>query len=318
MHPKLHGGSRQSDVEDLHGQGEGRRGKDKMIRSWVAWRHLRSLGQNVRRCSSSPQSPSVDAAEILKFNALSAKWWNTQGHAAFLHRMNPARVAFIRSVIESLLLRKDAPLAVLTDREEDGSGTCLPLHSVSVLDVGCGGGLVAEPLARLGAKVTGIDGAGDAVRVANEHAKMEASLRSRLEYRHATVEQLVQEQRAFDVVTALEIVEHVNQPREFVASCAALVSKKGGLLVLSTINRTPLSYAATILGAEKLTRIIPSGTHDWNRYITPGELGAVVEGLGFTVERVVGLHFNPLSGVFFLSERNLDINYIMVAAWHPR
>lgn len=233
---------------------------------------------------------TIDPREAEHFGRLAADWWNPRGSSAMLHRLNPVRLAYLRAAI---------------DRHWGAdAGDFAPLDGKSALDVGCGAGLLAEPLARLGARVTGIDAAPENIGAAQAHA---AATGLTIDYRAAGVESLSGEQ--FDLVTSMEVIEHVADPEAFVAGLADALAP-GGLMVLSTPNRTMLSRLAMITLGEG-TGAIPRGTHDWNRFLSPDELGALLAGVGLTVTDVRGLAFSPTRG-FTLSD-DLTLNYLLTA-----
>lgn len=238
---------------------------------------------------------SVDAAEVEKFARLAARWWDPQGEMGPLHRMNPVRLSFLRA-------------QAVRHFGLDGAALT-PLAGLRVLDVGCGAGLLAEPLARMGAAVTGLDAAGESLAVARAHAA-EGGLT--IDYRHASAEDLVAAGEQYDLVTALEVVEHVADVPAFLAACAALV-RPGGALALSTINRTPKAFAFAILGAEYLLRKLPRGTHDWRKFLKPSELAAGLRSRGLAVQELAGMVYEPLSDDWRLSRRDLGINYLLWA-----
>ncbi len=233
---------------------------------------------------------TVDPKEAAHFGAMAAQWWDPAGSSAMLHRLNPPRLAYLRGRI---------------DAHWGGDGQDFtPLAGRRALDVGCGAGLLAEPLARLGAAVTGIDAAAEVIEAARAHA---AASGLSIDYRVGGVEQLGDER--FDLVTSLEVIEHVADPRAFVAGLAGALAE-GGLLVLSTPNRTPLSRLAMIGIAEGTGRI-PRGTHDWSKFLTPSELTALLEGVGLRVTDVQGLSFSPGRG-FALSD-STALDYFVTA-----
>lgn len=226
--------------------------------------------------------PHFNQAEINKFNALAAEWWDPTGPMAPLHWMNPARLDFIRAQLPAR-----------------GRG----------LDLGCGAGLLTEPLARLGYKMTGADGAHDALSVAQARAADEGLA---IDYRQATSTDLLNQKQSFDFVTALEIIEHVDDPAGFVAEVAAL-TKPGGKILISTMNRTWKARALAIWGAEYLLRSLPIGTHDYHKFLRPSEITHWLEENGCRVTAMAGLKFNPLTKSFSLAPHDLDVNYILCA-----
>ncbi|WP_134678589.1 bifunctional 2-polyprenyl-6-hydroxyphenol methylase/3-demethylubiquinol 3-O-methyltransferase UbiG [Paracoccus ravus] len=242
-----------------------------------------------------PQISSIDPAEVAKFQAMAAEWWDPQGKFKPLHMLNPTRLEYVTTQIAAQFGR---------DRDAD-----LPLEGLTVLDIGCGGGLMSEPLARLGATVTGADAAEGNIAIAKLHAEEQGLP---IDYRATTSEALLAEGHSYDIVMALEIVEHVADPAEFIASCRDLV-KPGGMLIQSTLNRTLRSFGAAIIGAEWVMRWLPKGTHDWHRFITPEELAAMTEATGLNVVDRCGMVFNPLGWSWSLSHRDLSVNYAMTA-----
>lgn len=278
---------------------------------WSAGDTRRAVAVAGAGASASPPPPrrpaggSVDAGEVAKFDGQAAAWWDPTGAAAPLHRLNPVRVAFVRAALERRAAEVGAPSA---------RRGVPPLAGVSLVDVGCGGGLVTEPLARLGADVLGVDMSEVGIAVARAHAAADPGLAraGRLRYEQRAVEELVADGAAFDAVLALEVIEHVAEPSQFLRDCATLV-KPGGLLVLSTLNRTAASYALGIVAAERILRWLPEGTHDWSRFPTPYEVSVSLETEGGLVcEEVAGLSFNPLRNSFSLSE-DTSVNYILTA-----
>ena len=236
---------------------------------------------------------SIDAAEVAKFQAMAAEWWDPAGKFKPLHMLNPVRLDYIAGQIAAEFGRDHKSLR--------------PFEGLRLLDIGCGGGLVAEPMARLGAAVTGADAAAGNIEIARVHA---AQSDLSIDYRATTAEAMAGE--VFDVVLALEIVEHVADPASFIATCRDLV-RPGGLVILSTLNRTARSFGAAIIGAEWIMRWLPRGTHDWSRFITPDELAGMAGGAGLSVLDRRGMVFNPLSFGWSLSDRDLSVNYILTA-----
>ncbi|WP_380877214.1 ubiquinone biosynthesis O-methyltransferase [Sphingomonas sp. DBB INV C78] len=233
---------------------------------------------------------TIDPAEAAHFGAMAADWWNPKGSSAMLHKLNPVRLRYIRDAV---------------DAHWPGDPTSFkPLAGRRVLDVGCGAGLLTEPLARLGAAVTAIDAAPENIAVARSHAEGQGLA---IDYRVGGVETLAGE--SFDLVISLEVVEHVADPAAFIAGLAAALAPSG-LMILSTPNRTPMSRLALITVGESVGGI-PKGTHDWHKFLTPDELKALVQGAGLTVSDITGLSFTPLQG-FHLTD-NTAMDYLLAA-----
>ncbi|XP_013907307.1 PREDICTED: ubiquinone biosynthesis O-methyltransferase, mitochondrial [Thamnophis sirtalis] len=240
---------------------------------------------------------TVDPEELRRFQRLAHKWWNEDGEYAALHSMNDIRVPFIRDTILNL-----------KNEHELGS----PLFNMKILDVGCGGGLLSEPLARLGASVTGIDPLEDSIRTAELHKSYDPALTERIQYRACALEDIVEEgSEKFDIVVASEVVEHVADVEKII-ECFGKVLKPEGSLFITTINKTQLSYILGIIVAEKLLGIVPDGTHDWEKFISPEELERLLESNGFSVKMVKGMLYNPLFGSWSWTE-NTSINYALHA-----
>ncbi|KAF9098270.1 Hexaprenyldihydroxybenzoate methyltransferase, mitochondrial [Mortierella sp. AD031] len=253
---------------------------------------------------------TVNKDEIAKFAAMSDEWWAPQGPFKMLHLMNPTRIRYIRNRLQaSGALSKNYAFGLSREEEEGGKEFPVgrfPLQGLSILDVGCGGGLLAEALARLGAKVTGLDASVENIQMARIHAKKDPLLNGAapgsLEYRHQTAEQLLEQGHQFDVVCSMEVIEHVENPAGFLKVLGQLVKPEGDL-ILSTISRTPLSYFLTIFCAEHVMRMVPVGTHHWSKYINPDELQSGVESLSqCQVLNIQGIGFNPLSGQWELTK----------------
>lgn len=224
---------------------------------------------------------TVNDAEIAKFSAMAEEWWDPRGKFKPLHQMNPVRIGYIKSHMNGF-------------------------EEKSVLDIGCGGGLLAEPMARLGAAVTAIDAGAKNIAIATLHAQKEGL---EIDYRHTTAEALATTGAQYDCVTALEIIEHVYHVPAFLAACAQLV-KPGGLLFVSTLNRTAKSYAMAILGAEYLLRWLPVGTHEWKKFLKPAELISEAEKHHLTLHSADGFSFAPLSQKWSIS-KDLSVNYMV-------
>jgi 2-polyprenyl-6-hydroxyphenyl methylase/3-demethylubiquinone-9 3-methyltransferase len=237
---------------------------------------------------------TVDAAEVERFAAIAPEWWNENGAFRPLHRLNPARIEYIRDRLAAHVARDIKTRA--------------PFAGLSLLDIGCGGGLICEPMARLGFAVTGIDADATALGVAREHAKAQGL---GIDYRDDDAEDLAARGRRFDAVLALEVVEHAADPALFVAAAAGLV-KPGGALILSTINRTPKAYAAAIIGAEYLLRWLPRGTHDYRKFRRPSELARDVRAAGLSVGDITGLGYDPWRDRW-QQTIDLGINYLLFA-----
>lgn len=234
---------------------------------------------------------TIDTAEIRKFSALAAEWWNPSGPFGALHRLNPVRLRFIRDAA----------------RLHFSTGAARPLRGLAVLDIGCGGGLAAAPMARMGGAVTAIDASPEAIGAARVHAQ---STGLAIEFVCSTAEAMLAAPARFDLVTALEILEHVADVGAFLTAAAALV-KPGGLLVVSTINRTPKARALAIVGAERILHWAPEGAHTYEKLVTPEEIQAAAPELEW--QSPVGLSYNPLGQGWSLSN-DTDINYLMAGA----
>ena len=242
----------------------------------------------------SETATTVDPREVGRFAALAAEWWNPRGKMRVLHKFNPVRLAYLRETLTAHFGRDARAMR--------------PLEGLRLVDIGCGGGLLSEPLARMGADVVGIDPAERNVRIASLHAE-ESGIA--VDYRATTAEALADAGERFDVVMAMEVVEHVADVGLFLARAAEMV-KPGGLLVAATLNRTKRSFALAIVGAEYVLGWLPKGTHDWNKFVTPDELEAALAAGGLSVIDRQGVVFNPLSDEWRRSS-DLSVNYMMVA-----
>ncbi len=245
--------------------------------------------------STDNHQSSIDPAEVAKFQAMAREWWDPNGKFKPLHMLNPTRLDYVATQIAAQFGRdRRAPL---------------PFQRLRILDIGCGGGLMSEPMARLGATVTGADAAPGNIAVAALHAEEQGLT---IDYRNETAEALAAQGREFDVVMALEIVEHVADPQAFIQTCHDLL-RPGGMLIGSTLNRTARSFAAAIVGAEWVMRWLPKGTHDWRRFITPDELQQMAGAAGLDPVDRAGMVFNPLGWSWSLSSRDLSVNYVLTA-----
>jgi 2-polyprenyl-6-hydroxyphenyl methylase / 3-demethylubiquinone-9 3-methyltransferase len=238
---------------------------------------------------------TLDPAEVERFQRMAADWWNPEGQFKPLHRLGPARISYLRDTMAGHF--RPPPLA---DK---------PLVGLSIMDVGCGGGLVAEPLARMGANLTGIDPGQETIAAARAHADGQGL---KIDYRATRIEDVAASGQTFDVVTCLEVVEHVPDVGSFLKAAAATV-RPGGLLITSTINRTLKSYALAIVAAEYVLRWLPAGTHDWNRFVTPDEMAIYLTRAGLAKPAVTGLILDPLQGAWRQSS-DADVNYFAASA----
>jgi 2-polyprenyl-6-hydroxyphenyl methylase/3-demethylubiquinone-9 3-methyltransferase len=239
---------------------------------------------------------SIDPAEVERFSRIAAEWWDPKGKFAPLHRFNPVRLAFIR---EQALARFGRDAA---ERR--------PFTGLRLLDIGCGGGLLSEPMARLGFEVVGVDASERNIGTASTHAAEQGLA---IDYRQSTAEALLAAgEPGFDVILNMEVIEHVADPGEFVRTCARLL-KPGGLMIVATLNRTLKAFALAKLGAEYVLRWLPPGTHDWRRFLRPEEIRGFLAGEPVTVEGPFGVVFEPLSGRWKQS-RDAEVNYMLSVA----
>jgi 2-polyprenyl-6-hydroxyphenyl methylase/3-demethylubiquinone-9 3-methyltransferase len=238
---------------------------------------------------------TADAEEIERFERLADDWWNPSGRMALLHRLNPLRIGYIRDGLARELGRD--PL------------TPQALEGVRVLDVGCGGGVLSEPLARLGAKVTGIDESTDLIAVAQAHAEGQ---NLDIDYRRVSLEDLNPSEHLFDAVVSMEVLEHVADPTTFIGACSSLVAP-GGKLFMATINRTSKSYALAILGAEYMLRWVPIGTHQWQKFVKPSELARALRSAKLEIDDLTGVALNPLSRNW-RCVKDTSVNYMITAS----
>ncbi|MBU1572122.1 MAG: bifunctional 2-polyprenyl-6-hydroxyphenol methylase/3-demethylubiquinol 3-O-methyltransferase UbiG [Alphaproteobacteria bacterium] len=235
---------------------------------------------------------TIDPQEVAKFEAMAAEWWDPNGKFKPLHMLNPCRLDYITSQIAAEFGRD-----LSADR---------PFEGLRLLDIGCGGGLLSEPMARLGATVVGADAAAGNLPVARLHAEKSGLV---IDYRHTTAESLAEAGEQFDVVLNMEVVDHVSDPQGYMTACQMLL-KPGGLMIASTINRNPKSYMMAIVGAEVIMRWLPKGTHEWKKFITPDELYVLIEKAGLSPVDRKGFVFNPVLWTWSLSARDLSVNYV--------
>jgi 2-polyprenyl-6-hydroxyphenyl methylase/3-demethylubiquinone-9 3-methyltransferase len=244
------------------------------------------------------RSASIDAREVEQFARLGAQWWDPKGPMAALHKLNPVRIGYIRDQAAARFERDTKKL------------NCL--EGLRILDIGCGAGILSEPLARLGGEVTGIDPASENIEIAAAHAQDSGI---DIDYRVTTAEELASNNEQFDVVLAMEVVEHVIDVPAFVATCASMVTP-GGLMVGATLNRTMKSFALAIVGAEYILRWVPRGTHQWDKFVTPDELEQALETGGLDVIGERGVIYNLFADRWQLSS-DMDVNYMVAAMRKP-
>ena len=235
---------------------------------------------------------NVDSKEIAKFEAMAEEWWDPKGKFKPLHMLNPCRLDYINSQICSEFGRKIAEVS--------------PFEGLRILDIGCGGGLLCEPMARLGAIVMGVDAAARNIPVAEAHARQ---VGLEIDYRSGTAEDLVEKGEEFDVILNMEVIEHVLDPQTYMRACQKLL-KPGGLMICSTINRNSKSYILGVIMAEHVMRWLPKGTHEWSKFITPDELFELITAAGLQPVDKSGFVFNPITWQWKLSDHDLSVNYV--------
>jgi 2-polyprenyl-6-hydroxyphenyl methylase / 3-demethylubiquinone-9 3-methyltransferase len=245
--------------------------------------------------ASKTASGSVDTAEVEKFSRMAAEWWDPAGKFAPLHKFNPVRLEFIRNIAASHFCREPKALN--------------PFEDLSLLDIGCGGGLLSEPMAKMGFAVTGVDPSVKNIATACTHA---AQTGVAIDYRTSDAETLLADRQTFDVVLNMEVIEHVADLRAYIEVCAQLV-KPGGLMFIATLNRTLKALALAKIAAEYILGWLPAGTHDWNRFVAPEQLRAMLEDSGLNILKTQGITFDPLAWDWRLSS-DTDVNYVVVAA----
>jgi 2-polyprenyl-6-hydroxyphenyl methylase/3-demethylubiquinone-9 3-methyltransferase len=238
------------------------------------------------------ETVTVDPAEVAKFEAMAAEWWDPNGKFKPLHMLNPCRLDYVNTQI-----------AAEFGRDLRGER---PFTGIRILDIGCGGGLLSEPMARLGADVVGADVAARNISVARLHAEQMGLY---IDYRHTTAEALAASGERFDAILNMEVVEHVADPQAYLDTCHALL-RPGGLMVSSTLNRNPKSFVMAIVGAEWVMRWLPKGTHDWSKFITPDELYAMLRKASLEPVDRKGFVFNPVAWNWRISDRDLSCNYV--------
>lgn len=239
-------------------------------------------------------APSLDASEVEKFSRMAAEWWNPKGKFGVLHVFNPVRLQFIKEQVTARFGRDPLERA--------------PFEGLRFLDIGCGGGLLTEPMARLGASITGVDPSEKNIKTASVHAQ---EMGLEIDYRVGTSEDLAAAGEKFDVILNMEVIEHVSDPQAFVASCASML-KPDGLMFVATLNRTLKSFGLAIVGAEYVLGWLPKGTHQWEKFITPNELKGWLGENGLSVKDEKGVTYSPLSRQWKVS-RDMDVNYMLVA-----
>ena len=235
---------------------------------------------------------TVDPAEVAKFEAMAMEWWDLEGKFKPLHMLNPCRLDYINQQIST---------EFGCDLKSE-----LPFKKLRILDIGCGGGLLCEPMARLGATVVGADAAARNIPVAQLHAKQSGL---EIDYRHITAEALAEADEQFDIVLNMEVIEHVASPEAYLLACQKLL-RPGGLHICSTLNRNPKSFLFAIIGAEWVMRWLPKGTHDWNKFITPDELFTMISAAGLKPVDRKGFVFNKLGWIWSISTQDLSVNYV--------
>ena len=251
-----------------------------------------AFGQPPSASEAKRVQTTVDTAEVDRFSVMADEWWDPTGKFKPLHKFNPIRLGYIRDQ--------------LCDYFDRDTRSLTPLEGLTILDVGCGGGLISEPLARMGAKVTGIDASEQNIGTAQAHA---ARIGIEIDYICTTAEDLMAAGEVFDIVLSLEVIEHVADVELFIDSCAAL-TRDGGALTVATLNRTPKAFMLGIVGAEYVMRWLPRGTHDWKKFVRPSELARGFRRNGIDVSDISGLSFNLLTDKWRVS-RDVSVNYIL-------
>jgi len=236
---------------------------------------------------------TVDPGEVAFFAKIAESWWDPHGPFKPLHQLNPTRLGYIRSEVAKHFSIDDSKIK--------------PLEGLRLLDIGCGGGLISEPMCRLGADVVAVDASEKNIKVASMHA---AASNLEIDFRNNTAEALAAAGELFDVIVNMEVIEHVADVDAYLSACRKLL-KPGGIMLLSTINRTPKAYLFAIVGAERVLKWLPRGAHDWNKFLTPEELAKASIKASFSPTETTGFVFNPFSGKWRLSSSDFGVNYAM-------
>ena len=245
--------------------------------------------------NTTAQAKSVNPDEIAHFSSMAETWWDPNGPFKPLHQLNPTRIAFVKEQ-----LCTHFKLDPLCEK---------PLEGLRILDIGCGGGLLCEPISRLGATVIGADAAEKNIKTARVHA---AQMGLDIDYRHITAEELAEQGEVFDAILNMEVIEHVADIPSFLGACCLLLSQEG-CMTLSTLNRTIKSWAMAIAGAEYILRWLPIGTHDWKKFIKPSELSTYAQKSGFDITVIKGMVFNPIKSLWSLNDQDFSVNYVALA-----
>lgn len=248
--------------------------------------------------SDAARAKSVDPSEIANFAAMADEWWDERGKFKPLHKFNPIRIGYIRdTVIAHFGLSLDDAVIKLR-----------PFEGLRILDIGCGGGLLSEPMARLGGTVVGADASEKNIQIAALHAEKSGL---NIDYRHTTAEALAEAGEQFDVILNMEVIEHVADPMQFLKDCASML-RPGGIMFIATLNRTLKAHALAIVGAEYVLGWLPRGTHDWKKFITTNEMETGITEAGLALKELVGVSYNPLADKWSLG-RDTDVNYMALA-----
>lgn len=251
--------------------------------------------EQINALNDAVSGTTVDAEEVAFFARIADSWWDPSGPFKPLHQLNPTRLGYIRRE------------GVRHFKLDDKSTT--PFKGLRLLDIGCGGGLISEPMCRLGADVVAVDASEKNIKTASVHAVASGL---EIDFRNNTAEALAETDEQFDIIINMEVIEHVADVDTYLVACRKLL-KPGGIMLLSTINRTPKAYLFAIIGAERVLRWLPKGAHDWNKFLTPAELANASQKAGFAPTEATGFVFNPFSGRWRLSDSDTSVNYAMAA-----